>query len=232
MSTQTDIVIFGAGGHARECAWTASEVGHTVRCFIERPDAPDFGTQVRGIPVISLEEAQARYMGASAVIGLGNGTLRQKIANEAQGFVWTTLCHPAATMAPETQIGAGSVVFAGCTISVDVRIGRHVILNTAASVSHDGVIGDYVNISPGVCLAGAVLVGDRAFIGIGASISNGTLDTPITIGPDAVIGAGAVVLRNVAPGVHAVGSPAQPLTERHNRAGQDATYQNLQSEPS
>lgn len=52
-------------------------------------------------------------------------------------------------------------------------------------------------------------IGDRAFIGTGARILG-----PITVGPDAVIGANAVVLNDVPAGAVAVGVPAQVKLNR------------------
>ena len=48
-------------------------------------------------------------------------------------------------------------------------------------------------------------------MGTGATIMNGTQDSPLTIDDDAVIGAGAVVTKPVPPGVTVVGVPAKPL---------------------
>jgi maltose O-acetyltransferase len=45
------------------------------------------------------------------------------------------------------------------------------------------------------------------FIGLGALISN-----RVTVGAGAIVGAGAVVLRDVAAGETVVGNPAKPLT--------------------
>jgi acetyltransferase-like isoleucine patch superfamily enzyme len=62
-----------------------------------------------------------------------------------------------------------------------------------------------------VHLAGRIHVGERVFIGIGASIINGTDGHPLLIGADAVIGAGACVTRGVDPGMTVVGVPARPV---------------------
>jgi acetyltransferase EpsM len=55
-------------------------------------------------------------------------------------------------------------------------------------------------------LAGKVTVDDGAYIGINATISN-----DIHIGAWSVIGAGAVVIRDVEPGAVMIGNPARVL---------------------
>jgi serine O-acetyltransferase len=55
---------------------------------------------------------------------------------------------------------------------------------------------------------GAV-IGNRVHFGAGCIVLG-----PVTIGDDAVIGAGAVVLQNVPPGAVAVGNPARVLQRR------------------
>ncbi len=52
-------------------------------------------------------------------------------------------------------------------------------------------------------------IGDKVFLG-----SNSTLVAPITIGKGAVVGAGSVVTKNVAPGVTVVGVPAKVLVRK------------------
>ncbi|MFV0251805.1 MAG: serine O-acetyltransferase [Beutenbergiaceae bacterium] len=59
-------------------------------------------------------------------------------------------------------------------------------------------------------------VGDRVVIGAGAKVLG-----PITIGDDARIGANAVVVKDVAPGVAVVGVPAKPARSKTSIADQD-----------
>ncbi len=128
----------------------------------------------------------------------------------------------------------------GCRIGDRTRIGTFVEIQRGATIgtackiqSHtficDGIeIGDRVFVGHGVTFvndkepratgAGGALqteddwdlqrtvVEDGASIGSGATILGG-----VRIGHDALVGAGAVVTRDVAPGETVVGNPARPL---------------------
>ena len=62
------------------------------------------------------------------------------------------------------------------------------------------VIGDHAHICPGVVLCGGVTVGEGAVIGANATVKDG-----IRIGAWATVGCGAVVVRDVPPGLTVVG---------------------------
>lgn len=208
------LVVFGLGGHARECAWIAETAGWTVGCFIDRaPGAP----REHGAPVFEetafLEGAAAGFDG---VIGIGHGAVRRRIAERVGAkwgdqARWAILRHASAVVAPGAALGVGSVVFPQACVSVDARIGAHAIVNLGATISHDVVIGDYVSIGPGARIAGGVEIGDEAMIGVGAAIRNATSDKQIRVGAGAVIGAGAAVVDDIPAGATAVGVPARVL---------------------
>jgi acetyltransferase-like isoleucine patch superfamily enzyme len=72
-------------------------------------------------------------------------------------------------------------------------------------------VGDYTTLAPGVHVSGLVHFGERVYVGTGAVISNGTREQPLTIGHDAVIGAGACVTESVGAGLVVAGAPARTL---------------------
>ena len=126
---------------------------------------------------------------------------------------------PFARVRPETHIGDGD------------RIGNFVELKKAeigtdTSVAHltylgDALVGAGVNIGAGAVTANYDGVRkNRTVIEDGARIGCSTvLVAPVTIGKDAVTGAGAVVTRNndVAPGQTVVGVPAKPLRKKKRK---------------
>lgn len=199
-----DLVIVGAGGHARVVIATARAAGRNVVAILD--DSPDrIGGSIEGIPVHGpVLEAWAEFPSTEFLIALGSNHVRAALAEAAPG-PFATLIHPFSWIAPDVEIGEGSVIFAGTVVQPGTRIGRHCILNTACSIDHDGDVESFVHLSPGVHLAGTVTVRSGAWIGIGASVIQG-----IEIGPCAVVGAGAAVIRDVAARTTVVGVPARP----------------------
>jgi acetyltransferase-like isoleucine patch superfamily enzyme len=72
-------------------------------------------------------------------------------------------------------------------------------------------MGDYTTLAPGVHVSGWAHFGKRVYVGTGAIIINGTQGEPITIGDDAIIGAGACVTKSIPIGETWVGIPAKVI---------------------
>ena len=206
------LVVFGAGGFAREVCWLAEscpEAGPVVAMIDDDPAR--HGEIVNGIPVYGLEQARTRFPDARMVIALGSPQHREAVAARASaaGFGFASLIHPRVERSRYIEIGEGAVICAGNILTTNIVLGRHVQINLSCTVGHDVVLGDYVTLSPGVNLSGRVHIGARAYIGTNASIINGQTDAPIVIGDGAVVGASACVTRDVPPGVTVVGVPAK-----------------------
>lgn len=203
----TPLWVVGAGGHAKEVidAARASQLYDVIGVLDDNPGR--HRTTVLEVPVLG--EASPVVVGhlqvKHAIIAVGENRDRAAIARRLDALVtWVSVVHPAAYLGERVYVGDGTAIMAGVVILPDTVVGAHAILNTSCSVSHDGVIGDLVHVAPGARLAGSVHVETGAFIGMGANIL-----PKRRIGAWATIGAGAVVVRDVAAGVTAMGVPAR-----------------------
>lgn len=200
------VIIIGASGHSKVIADIIQKSGDRVIGFLE--DNTDLPPTVLTYPILGPVSSYTRYTSRAAfIIAIGNAQVRERIAETLAGVTWYTAVHPMAVISRrEVSIGSGTVVMATAVINSGATIGKHCIINTGAIVEHDNQIEDYVHVSVGAKLAGTVSIGKSTWIGIGACVSNNH-----SICSDCVIGAGAVVVKDIVePGTY-VGVPAKRL---------------------
>ena len=213
-----NLIIFGGGGFAREVAWLVGDLNKVLASdevweligFVEHSN-DRVGQFLNGIPIISLQDSSLNLADTYAVIAIGATAVREKAVNQAMiyGFKFATLIHPTVQMdINSVRVGEGSIICAGNILTVNITIGNHVIINLDCTVGHDCIIEDLVTISPGCHLSGYTTVRRSAYLGTGAV----TVERH-EIGSKSIVGAGAVVVKNIPANVTAVGIPARPVGE-------------------
>jgi sugar O-acyltransferase (sialic acid O-acetyltransferase NeuD family) len=210
------LIIFGGGGFAREVAWLVTEINKSLPIenawelagFVEHSN-DRVGQLLNGIPVLSLDDTTVDLTEAYAVAAIGSAHVREQAVNQAlaYGLKFASLVHPSVYMdANSVQVGEGTIICAGNILTVNITIGNHVIINLDCTVGHDCVIEDFVTISPGCHLSGFTTVRRSAYIGTGAV----TVEKH-EIGTKSIVGAGAVVVKDIPSNVTAIGIPARPI---------------------
>lgn len=148
--------------------------------------------------------------------------------------------HPTATVEEGAKIGAGTKIWhyahvrAGATVGEDCVIGKSVFLDSEAVLGRRVKIQNFVSVYSGVTIQDEVLVGPSVTftndlfprvrdgdenwtvvptvieqgVGLGA---NCTIVCGNRIGKYSLIGAGAVIVRDVAPYALMVGNPARQI---------------------
>lgn len=192
------VVIMGAGGHAKVVADIIKKSGDTVVGFLD-----DFN---EGEHILGKISDCKKFSDCSFVIAIGSNKARCDIYNKYSELEYYTAVHPRAIVAENVTIGIGSVVMANAVINADAVIGMHSIVNTSSVVEHDNKIGDYVHISPGAVLCGTVTVGNNTHIGAGSVVRNN-----ITICDNCVIGCGACVVKDINKSGVYTGVPAKDI---------------------
>lgn len=144
------------------------------------------------------------------IFAFQNNQARLRLAEtvKARRFALATAIHPTASIAAGAIIGAGTVVRAQSVIGPETQVGEDCIIGYGAIVSHTCVIGDGVHLGSGVNLAGSVRVGHATWIGIGATVID-----PGSVGSNSLVGARAVVTRDIPDNVVAYGAPAAVVRE-------------------
>lgn len=196
------LVIIGASGHGKVIADIAVKNGYDEIVFL---DDDENVLECGHYPVVG-KSTDARDFDADIIIGIGNAGVRKRIQESIDENKLVTLIHPDAVVAEDVVIGAGTVVMAGAVINPGAKIGKGCIINTSSSVDHDCVVDDYVHIAVGSHLCGTVMVANKTWIGAGATVSNN-----VNICSDCMIGAWAVVIKDIIKSGTYVGSPARKI---------------------
>lgn len=184
------IILIGASGHGKVVADIARLNGYEEISFLD--DNIEI-TSCGKYPVIGTTKEYRNY-DCDFFVSIGRTSTRKEICEQlfAANKRIPVLIHPKAIVADDVIICDGTVVMAGAVINPNTRIGKGCIINTCSSVDHDNVICDYVHVAVGAHLCGTVTIGEETWIGADATITNN-----VTICNNCLIGAGALVLRDI-----------------------------------
>ena len=202
--------IYGAGGHGRVVADAARAFGFEPAGFVD--DHP-YGGDLDGLRVVATRDGRWDSPDAFRfLVAIGENRIRARIFGELSGCggIPVTLVHPDATVSTRATLGPGTVVLAGVVVNPGATVGANCILNTSCSVDHDCRVADHVHLCPGVRLAGTVEVEAGAMLGTGAIVIPAR-----RVGTWSVVGAGAVVVRDVPKARVAIGNPARAIQTVH-----------------
>jgi sugar O-acyltransferase (sialic acid O-acetyltransferase NeuD family) len=143
---------------------------------------------------------------AAFALGLGGPALRHKMFAAFSGLGGRLV----SVISPRAHVGkfgmdiqAGCCILPGAVITSHVAMGKACLVNPNATISHDSALGDFVEVSPGVNVTGNCIVGDFCFLG-----SNSVILPKVKLGRNVVVGAGAVVTKDVPDNSMVVGVPA------------------------
>jgi UDP-2-acetamido-3-amino-2,3-dideoxy-glucuronate N-acetyltransferase len=147
--------------------------------------------------------------------------------------------HPSSIIDPGAQIGTGTKIWHFCHLMPGAKLGRDCTIGQNVFIDNNVEIGNAVKIQNNVSVYNGVIIEDDVFLGPsvvftnvinprsfinrkeefrktlvrkGASIgANATLLCGLEIGSYAMIGAGALILKEVKPYAVMVGNPAQQI---------------------
>jgi sugar O-acyltransferase (sialic acid O-acetyltransferase NeuD family) len=164
-----------------------------------------FGYEVLGND-IEAEIILKKYPSARIALIPDSPQVRFKLFNIYVKFTrnFESLISPNSIISKYSIIGIGTLVHEKVTIMPNVRIGDFVRLNRNTHVGNDVHISNYCTIAPETIIGGYSQISDFVYLGM-----NSTIVPQKTIGKNSIIGAGAVVTKDIPEGVVAKGNPAR-----------------------
>ncbi len=204
-----DLIIIGAGGFGREVSWLVERINAVSPQWNLLGFADDYATESKTIDkynIIGDVDCVADYPDAYVVCCVANTQVRKKLVARAEPNRFATLIDPSAIISSKVEIGEGSVICAGSVITVDIKIGKHNIIDVNSIIGHDAVLEDYVTLYPSVNVSGNTVIRNGVELGTGSQVIQG-----LSVGENTIVGAGAVVVRDLPDNCTAVGVPAKVI---------------------
>lgn len=207
-----DLYIIGAGGFGREVAWLVERINEieptwNIKGFIDDNESR-WGTKENDYVVLGGCDYLKTLGEVYAVCAIGAAKVRKSVIEKIQesSIKFATLIDPSALISKRVEVGEGTIICANSILTVDIKIGKHVIINLDCTIGHDDIIDDFVTIYPSVNVSGNVHLGECSELGTGMQIIQGK-----TVAKNTIIGAGAVVVRDIEVSGIYVGSPAKKI---------------------
>ena len=184
-------------------------------------DKAKAGTNILGVSVShspgSLETLRQTLDFDRVAIGIGDNYIRNDKFQQVKacGLEPMNVIHPSAHISRFAELGIGVTILAGAVINPGTTIEDNVCVNTAASIDHDNYLEASCHIFPNATLTGGVRVGRFAYVGSGAVVAPN-----LVVKQYSQVGAGAVVLKDVAEGTLVAGVPAIEIGRQPKRPEQ------------
>jgi sugar O-acyltransferase (sialic acid O-acetyltransferase NeuD family) len=205
--TPADLILIGAGGHARACIDVIEDRGGwRIVGLIGLPE--ELGTEYFGYRVLGTDQnlRALRDSCPHALITVGQietAALRERLYRQAveMGFDFPAIVARDAYVARSAVIGKGSIVMHGAIVNAGASVGENCIINSRALIEHDAVVEEHCHVSTGALLNGGVHVGAGSFVGSGSTVKQG-----VHIGRRCLVGMGCVVRRDLAENTRFTGA--------------------------
>ena len=192
------LVIFGAGDIARLAHYYFTrDSDHEVVAFTVDQKYRQADTFL-DLPLVGFEEisntyAPGEYKMFVALSYARMNKLREEKYQQAKanGYELVSYVSSRCSFLTDHPAGDNCFILEDNTIQPFVKIGNNVTLWSGNHIGHDAVIEDHCFLASHIVVSGYVRIGNNCFIGV-----NATLRNSITIAPETLIGAGAVIMKD------------------------------------
>ena len=205
-------IIIGAGTYGEVYLSYLVDAGIDVVGFLDDNESL-VGKEIRGIPVFggvsALETLKDTHSIEAVYCPLGNNLLRVKFLEYAKelGYQTPNYIHPSVHISSNVKIGNGVYILLGTNIMPHTVIKDYVMISMGTNIAHHSLLEEGTFISTGVNFGASIKAHKYTYIGISATIMTGVHE----LGENCMIGAGAVVIKDVPENAIMAGVPAKIL---------------------
>lgn len=203
----TDLVIIGAGGFGRELFNHIKGINEIKPTWNLLGYIDEKATSTpEGFPVLgNMEDFLKMDRKIRYFIGIADMTARERIARRCKeaGFTAAVLIGPECIIAPDVEIGEGTIVAYGCALMNNVKIGPFCILQGSSCFWSGTELGAFTSVMTASYFGRNVKIGKYNYFGLRCNVNDG-----VSTAEQCTFGACASVLEDATvPGTY-VGVPA------------------------
>ena len=206
-------VIIGAGTYSEVYLAFLQEAGVEIVGFLD-DDEKYSGKAVLGLPVFGttalLSELKGNYGVEAVYCPIGSNKTRVRFLEMARslGYKTPNFIHRTVVIGPNVTIAdEGVYILQATQIMPFVTIEKDVMISAGSNIIHHCHLSQGTFISNGVNFGAFVLAEKYAYIGMGSTVMTGVK----VVGEDCLVGAGAVVVKDVPAKAIVAGVPAKVL---------------------
>jgi sugar O-acyltransferase (sialic acid O-acetyltransferase NeuD family) len=202
-------VIIGAGTYGEVYVMYLSE-SYEVIGFID-DDKSKIGSRVGNLPVLGDLTYLLNKMDASTFVfvPIGDNSVRVSILEtlNQNGFNTPSFIHPDTQIHPSVIIGNGVYILPSTSIMPFTTIADYTMISMGVNIAHHVNIEKGCFFSQGSNIGASIEIKEQAYMGIASTVMTGVN----IIGKSSLIGAGAVIIKDVPDGVTVVGNPGREV---------------------
>ncbi len=206
------MLIAGSGGHAKEILQILIEDEVNPIVFFNDVSASTEDKLYNTYAILKdINLAKALFLeNSDFILGLGNPYNREKVYNKLTqiGGKCISAIANSACISKYCMLDEGLNIMTHTFIGNSSIIKKGSLINSHASIHHDTYVGCFSEIAPGARILGGATIGNFTFIGANASILPN-----VKIGNNVVVGAGAVITKDVPDNATIVGVPGKFVTK-------------------
>ena len=213
-----NIIIIGAGGVGREVSLIIEKINKLKATwnligFID-DNINSWNRIINGYQIIGgMDLLETLPLDTYVVIAIANYNVKKKIVNKINNkFKFATIIHPKVYIHNYMNIGEGTIIYEGVILTANIEVGKHVIISPKCGIGHDSIIKDYVSLLWNVNISGNDIIEEGVMMGSGSTVIQGK-----KIGKASIVGAGAVVIKDVDIYSTVVGVPAKTIKVDYER---------------